>query len=1694
MADKSDVIQDYLNSLNEAMAIHARKAVEGLEFDRTELAEIVDITNRDKGEYQVFNGSTRYFAYSENTSYTLGAKVYVTIQNNDYTQQKLIKGKYKSGDGDTGISWVSPLGNYSAQTDNLIEDEAYKNLNSDTFSNSSTGLENIPVNKDYENGTGDSLLANYNKNLQEFSYEPEPDNFHYASQYKVLYLSKYMDESDDKYNKNFAYMGLSAEFKTGLSAFYPVSGSYGLLILVDYSIKISDEQPREHKLKVCKLDTTSMIGSVYNFNTFYKQEALFKLDNAPKNGMIIHQIAIIFYQDGEFRSNDNKLISPLYNNEPIPDNIFVRKINVQFGDDIKDDPDDKTEIYTLNGLSYDSAQTNDKLSEKRIHLKWEHKNPEKELQDDGTKKWTYKLMERSDLNNVPSAADVKIIANIHWYTDAQYTIDAYRATQAETAAENDNLFRLTEKWKYEPNGLTEEEYQELINSMNLSPKKDYEWLWDEERQMYVPNISASGEKAIDRIITRNAKKDKTASVNDELAGPGWIPINGTFNQIDIEYQPDKERQYSRVWCIIEYGPELLTAENKSTGLVNPDSNYYTVIETNVLEFKNLSWVPDIATHDIATGITLTLDDKTGGHYPIYNATDGRILSRSEVSRLRTLKADMISRYTGNSLLNGNEIILWQIPKTNTMININGTLTNDRSEVLTKKNFNNYRLAEWFKLNNFDFSNYYYLVRTSNTLLAVNPYQGFYINEYYVKSATNNTIFCYIVKNNQIFKGQITLTFAQHGSSGTDYTFSLGLGELVEMPNGVRMGGDNNAVDTSNAEWKVVGPAAPAITVGETNFRRIRFELYDSTNTIINLTNEEKNEIISKWVGRTQSGFYSGYNSSSSTHDGNVNNLQFLVKKEGNLYTDIAIRAPKDSGNRNTNMRKYCYIIMSASVRHTATSTYNDTEYELNKPVNFVQMLPLHFRIDDKYELEGADYITYDDKGTNPQSYSDQYDLINATNEKSFIIRVDNDNVLDKDGNIKPNYKWYPHLDAYNKLVPCQIYVNNLSKHIEIEAWERIDSKTNLIAYIAPILIIQNRYQIPAVNSWNGDLLIDEDNNRVMAATIAAGHKDNQNRFTGIIMGDVGQKNPSSNRVTTTTGLYGYESGAEAFGFKSDGTAFIGKSGTGRIEFNGTSGTIQSANYSVTTKNNSDKEGTLIDLDNGFIDMWGKGSVYKFKEGEWTASSISLDNLKKDYKKAFDNFVKSKYVQHPETYNIKPYYTQPGNWWYGRWNEDYPSTKHLGKYPAINKWYEVGTPIVNSSDTVSLPFWIRLTDPKTNEATMARKRVEELLKEWINKYIDEKVSSSAKKNEEADRDAFMIDIGNLYTKYSTITNYMYGNFSNHITLRADGNPYFKIETSKFEREIKDNHIILKPTEKLIDLIRIDKNNFYLQTADYNTSANTGLKIDLKRGTFDSRGKLTINGAVGSSINFGSDDNNMSLGIYPNGATYLNASGKLNITAGDGSLLRFGNFSLESSGAITATNWNITAAGKATFEDIYITGGSMIGGGISDGTTITLGGYGDGVDGISWNGSNLKISGDIYARSGYFTGTVEAATITGGTITGATISGGSITGTTISAKGYVTCSGLQVGGTEYGMENSYIIYELNSDEETVNTVAQPGCEVDVTGDTIPGYKFEDGQPYTVTPKISVVVKVAEHTFSKVTKVGKKSITFLGTAKEG
>jgi len=53
-----------------------------------------------------------------------------------------------------------------------------------------------------------------------------------------------------------------------------------------------------------------------------------------------------------------------------------------------------------------------------------------------------------------------------------------------------------------------------------------------------------------------------------------------------------------------------------------------------------------------------------------------------------------------------------------------------------------------------------------------------------------------------------------------------------------------------------------------------------------------------------------------------------------------------------------------------------------------------------------------------------------------------------------------------------------------------------------ILINQNRYGIAAVNSWGGEMVVDEEKNTILSAMIGAGIKDTANKFSGVLMGDV----------------------------------------------------------------------------------------------------------------------------------------------------------------------------------------------------------------------------------------------------------------------------------------------------------------------------------------------------------------------------------------------------------------------------------------------------------------------------------------------------------------------------------------------------------------------------------------------------------------
>lgn len=92
---------DVTEQIFDAVSVIASKKIESLGFDKTVLCSIEDVSNAKEGEYRVKTSDEQatFLAYSENTEYPLGSQVYVKIPNNNYSEQKLIIGKYSAAAG-----------------------------------------------------------------------------------------------------------------------------------------------------------------------------------------------------------------------------------------------------------------------------------------------------------------------------------------------------------------------------------------------------------------------------------------------------------------------------------------------------------------------------------------------------------------------------------------------------------------------------------------------------------------------------------------------------------------------------------------------------------------------------------------------------------------------------------------------------------------------------------------------------------------------------------------------------------------------------------------------------------------------------------------------------------------------------------------------------------------------------------------------------------------------------------------------------------------------------------------------------------------------------------------------------------------------------------------------------------------------------------------------------------------------------------------------------------------------------------------------------------------------------------------------------------------------------------------------------------------------------------------------------------
>lgn len=149
----------------------------------------------------------------------------------------------------------------------------------------------------------------------------------------------------------------------------------------------------------------------------------------------------------------------------------------------------------------------------------------------------------------------------------------------------------------------------------------------------------------------------------------------------------------------------------------------------------------------------------------------------------------------------------------------------------------------------------------------------------------------------------------------------------------------------------------------------------------------------------------------------------------------------------------------------------------------------------------------------------------------------------------------------------------------------------------PIHFLLNKYGLAHLNEWDGNSIqIKDDGGYILSPQMGAGEKNENNQFTGVLMGEVKEAGKKSSQV----GLFGYANGDRTFFLDSkSGGALLGKNNAGRIIIN------PSSNKAILVSNNYWSDDNFND--SGFPkDVNKKSNGGKDKDGKSIGAGMLID--------------------------------------------------------------------------------------------------------------------------------------------------------------------------------------------------------------------------------------------------------------------------------------------------------------------------------------------------------------------------------------------------------------------------------------------------------------------------------------------------------
>lgn len=612
-------------------------------------------------------------------------------------------------------------------------------------------------------------------------------------------------------------------------------------------------------------------------------------------------------------------------------------------------------------------------------------------------------------------------------------------------------------------------------------------------------------------------------------------------------------QESETWLSI---PE--NQESKMTRDFIPRQNYQRemikvviskdnikIAETPILEFTNQQEVPDPNTVELlkkqagALAIKI-IDDREQGNYYVYNKA-GHLISSAD--KIRTLQAvydedQPIIDYKNILNLEGCTFIEWHFPLEGMIIPIidmgDDNLIEINQDFLNKNN-NKYILNSNIQIelkeSNEESNSIKMIIISSpvkelSSTIESSPDSHLVKIKYKLKynllyPGIRSYAYLQIIKDNTVYTASTAMSFNTFGTSGSGYTIS------IEWDNDINY---------------------PVFDFATKN---------DLTGTII-LRENFHQQIVS--LNDDAEYNVSWYEPQQSIKD--VRYLSPGIDERDKIY----IGCPKSGTLDTDKFMNQLYILEIVLIG------FGDYELKAYFPIalknTYTNISTSTSIIAQNYK--GPTIIRYASDGT-----------IDFNDESCDIKTFSNNN---------QKLRWkaicFPNVDnmlglpkfdeTLNKILPQPIYYSNLPIY-GVQCYVNSGD----IIWTQPIYIYRDNYPSTTLNEWDGkDIKLNEKEGIIVAHGFAAGKKDQDNTFSGVVLGDWSLTD-SGDELTTNTGIYGFHQGKMSYAFKDDGTAFIGSDATGRINFDGNEGTIESADFSL-----EEQTGFQIDLTNEALYLFG----------------------------------------------------------------------------------------------------------------------------------------------------------------------------------------------------------------------------------------------------------------------------------------------------------------------------------------------------------------------------------------------------------------------------------------------------------------------------------------------------------------------------